>query len=558
MYSPILKPEQHSPMMSPMAFHLDENNGSNNIQNLLLSPTKLKLDSVGNSSVYRTSLSKLNELTRNGRSRQRRNSDTLRSNSPIRFPLLNNLAPKMLKPEYINSQTSSLPLLSALMKQTANASSNSANNGNSNYQLDASRQSNNTNDTNSNPFFSRMSIKETLEQLNIHKQRQKKNTQEREPVVQVRTVNNSDSTPMASKNDITNPGTGSVFPETTALRKISNTDSTFSDSTLNDNSSLPESQIEPLKIDTKINEVISPTTQVLRNPPRKNFNVQTPNLHQSEFDSIPQELNVDLLPTDNNGFVQLNSNKNNRYSFMSSTSTDFEIDWYSQLQLQQNLQLQQPSPRFPAQSESDESVQNERRIKRLELEITELKLQNEKLIQSITTTHHSEGFSTNGKAENSYVTHHKKKTMQYKVRNLEKKLESYKTVMNKLVDMHTSLHGDDFNDETSSVKTRISRISDRDLKKIEESGSSSSCGDENEEEAKNDDDENDGNDSNNYSSSYENFEILKKHEDISYANQHQLRQQTLQKNTQDPIVNKMFSVGSKRKVGFQLNIQIKK
>ena len=294
MYSPILKPEQHSPMMSPMAFHLDENNGSNNIQNLLLSPTKLKLDSVGNSSVYRTSLSKLNELTRNGRSRQRRNSDTLRSNSPIRFPLLNNLAPKMLKPEYINSQTSSLPLLSALMKQTANTSSNSANNSNSNYQLDASRQSNNTNDTNSNPFFSRMSIKETLEQLNIHKQMQKKNTQEREQVVQVGTVNNSDITPMTSKDDITNLGTGSVFPETTALRKISNTDSTFSDSTLNDNSSLPESQIEPLKIDTKIDELISPTPQVLRNLPRKIFNVQTRNLHQSEFASIPQELNVDL------------------------------------------------------------------------------------------------------------------------------------------------------------------------------------------------------------------------------------------------------------------------
>lgn len=139
MNSPPLKPEQLSPTLSPMAFSLDDPSNGNGFSHLLASPTKLKLDSGcggpnmnnnggsnGHSLIYRTSLSKLSELSRTGRSRQRSNSETLCSNSPIRFQLFNN-APKMLKPEFMSQQPSTLPLLSTLMKQSATGMASNSN-----------------------------------------------------------------------------------------------------------------------------------------------------------------------------------------------------------------------------------------------------------------------------------------------------------------------------------------------------------------------------------------------------------------------------------------------
>ena len=64
---------------------------------------------------------------------------------------------------------------------------------------------------------------------------------------------------------------------------------------------------------------------------------------QTEINEMPKDLNLDALPTDKNGFVQYglkNNNSNNRYSFISSTSTDYEPEWYDG---QQHISMHMPS-----------------------------------------------------------------------------------------------------------------------------------------------------------------------------------------------------------------------
>ncbi|EDO17047.1 hypothetical protein Kpol_530p17 [Vanderwaltozyma polyspora DSM 70294] len=537
MYSPTFKPDPQSPMMSPMSFYLDDS--KNNIQQLLLSPTKLKLDPVGNSSVYRTSLSKLNEMTRTGRSSQRRNSDTFRSTSPIRFPLMNNIAPKMLKPEYIAApQASALPLLSTLMKHSSKNTKNMSQSNN--QQKTSSNQNNNSipppSNSEANPFQSRMTIKETLEQINVQKQR-----------YQTKEIPEMSSRKFQDER-------------TEKFRNVSNTDSTLSGSTLNDNIS-NNIEPEPLKLEQKIQQEI-PVTQASKQNNRIVSHGSAGNINQMEFDDIPQEINVDCLPTDRNGFVQLN-NKGNRYSFISSASTDFEIDWYNQLQQQQTVQLHQQSPRFPApsKSESDESIKNELRIKRLELEIGELKLQNEKLIHSLLVTEKTEkAMSPN--SDGYHVRHHKKKNMQNKVDRLEKKIDRYRSMMNKLVDMHSSIsvhHNSSNNnnqygniDETSSVRTRISRISDADLQRIQDSASSGSSSSELDEDDENDEDE-ELEDEEELLENLSRINDLNDMSNITFITKDS--ENTLERHKS---LKRESTIGSKKKVGFHLNLQFEK
>ena len=125
-------------------------------------------------------------------------------------------------------------------------------------------------------------------------------------------------------------------------------------------------------------------------------------------------INIDNLPTDKNGFIEVgdnvpnlrlnfpNANKqqSNRYSFLSSTSTECEFLFeqrratsslfsvaqsrQQQEQSQQQRQEQEEQQKlFRSAAQEIESAKLDLKIKQLELEIKELRLQNEQLLNSI-------------------------------------------------------------------------------------------------------------------------------------------------------------------------------
>ena len=149
--------------------------------------------------------------------------------------------------------------------------------------------------------------------------------------------------------------------------------------------------------------------------------VETP-LRQETYGGVGggSSINVDYLPTDKNGFIEVgdnvpnlrlnfpNANKqqSNRYSFLSSTSTEcdflfeqrrgtsslFSVAQSRQQQLQPQSQSQSQHQRqeqeeqqklFRSAAQEIESAKLDLKIKQLELEIKELRLQNEQLLNSI-------------------------------------------------------------------------------------------------------------------------------------------------------------------------------
>lgn len=448
MNSPPLKPEQLSPTLSPMAFSLDDPSNGNGFSHLLASPTKLKLDSGcggpnmnnnggsnGHSLIYRTSLSKLSELSRTGRSRQRSNSDTLRSNSPIRFQLFNN-APKMLKPEYMSQQPSTLPLLSTLMKQSATGMASNSNKEAKNHQAE---------------IATRAGIRETLKKYQDQQLQLSKQTDESKQQRQVDAkVEQQPKVPEAMIQPV---------PE----RNISESASAISGMTLCDKQRDPDETMKVKATTPKPNEeevrVISSSSLVS-------------SAVSIDFNNLPKELDLDALASDKNGFVQSDDFK--RCSFISSTSTDYDADWYNN----------QPVITH------EETAKLDHRIKQLELEIEEMKLQNEKLIQSITTSRTVEDiFVYDAINEIKSSRQEAQRGVQRKVMQLEKKVENYRKVMKTLGDSpikkaaskdKRSTYPMGENPQISTLRKRISRISSTELRQIEEQGSSSSSDDEKE------------------------------------------------------------------------------
>ncbi|CCE63792.1 hypothetical protein TPHA_0F03110 [Tetrapisispora phaffii CBS 4417] len=549
MYSPNFKAD--SPIMSPMAFHVKDPANKNNIQNLLLSPTKLSLDNTKGSSIYRTSLSKLNESTRTGRSRQRRGSDIMRSGSPIQFPSIGSAAPKMLKPEYLNTQNSAIPLLSTIMKQSSKTMDT--------QKTDQDNTQNNQNSQRENVETRKLntSIFAQLQESFINFNRQKEKV-ENIPVTTSKETHTEKEILTISKISKEEKHKPQSTMKNNALRKISHTESTLSGSTMHEQDGISEIEsLEANNCNVEKLPAVHPAKIVQKRIVSEHATIQESELHE-----VPKDINVDALPTDRNGFVQLNNHKNNRYSFISSASTDFELDWYNQLQQQSNLQLSQPSQRFPSQSESDDSARNEFRIKKLEIEINELKLQNEKLIQTFISENEKMRQLSTSQIQSipatSRVKYSEKDTrhMRNKVKRLERKLANYKKAMNKLVDnnfpsAHMKYISTD-QDEVSSVKTRISRISDKDLKQIEEAKSSS---DQSTSELNDEEDD--------FSDSIGSLTDIKELVDMTYTSERDFLTEEITEEIQrfstPQLPSKRNSIiGNKKKVGFQLNLQIEK
>lgn len=429
MNSPTMKSEQLTPKLSPMSFCLDDQKNAGSFQNLLNSPTKLKLDTgpIGNSLLYPTSLSKLSELSRGGRSKQRRGSDTMRSVSPIRFQFLNN-TPKMLKPEYLSQTTNNLPLLSALLKNSKKTTSEG--------------QNSNPDPLNIEKNIIKQSIKDKLEQLRSSESVAQVQKKERNPPSFEAKVCAKE--PILRKNAegllpsyVPVPATPLEDPENHGVRKVE---------------------------DKGLRVVSGGSTQCL----------------STEVNELPKDLNLDNLPTDNNGFVQYGlkgNNNNNRYSFISSTSTDYEPEWCDG---QQHISMQMASMANAEEANSREKSNLDIKIKQLELEITELKLQNEKLVHSMTTNRYiEERFMLEVMKDPSIQAQRSQRDIERKVKQLEKKFFNCKKVLKKLTESSAVVATSTSKTEGNSAripcpKTRLARVSVLDLKKIEEQPDSSS------------------------------------------------------------------------------------
>lgn len=432
MNSPTMKSEQLTPKLSPMSFCLDDQRNANSFQNILNSPTKLKLDtgSIGNSLLYPTSLSKLSELSRNGRSKQRRGSDTMRSVSPIRFQFFNN-TPKMLKPEYLSQKSSGLPLLSALLKNSKQGSKSNSNED----------QSVNPDPLSIEQNIVKQSIKDKLEQLR---------RQGSEQVAQIQ----------KKEQQSTLPETKDYVEEPTAQKVSENSVCLYT----------PEVPLEDT-LDHVIPEVEDKENRFVSNGSTQCLN--------TEISDLPKDLNLDNLPTDKNGFVQYGSksNNNNRYSFISSTSTDYEPEWYDG---QQHISMHIPSMINTDEATSQDKSNLDIKIKQLELEITELKLQNEKLVHSMTTNRYiEERFMLEVMKDPSVQAQKSQRDIERKVKQLEKKFFNCKKVLKKLTESPTVVATSTSKTDGNSTrvpcpKTRLARVSVLDLKKIEEQPDSSS------------------------------------------------------------------------------------
>lgn len=465
--------------MSPIAFGLDD-------KSLLSSPTKLKLDGGNtgmNSLLYPTSLSKLSELSRTGRSQQRirRDSDTLRSVSPIRLQFQNtgnggqgcafaNMnAPKMLKPEFLKKgSTTSLPLLSALMMKSGKSKGNSTSSTNSSAMTN---------------FDDVTKIKETLDQLRqevVPKTRSKvKEATPEDKSVEVRNVSEANSEK-------------TVFDNTEEIPTSSNTDEV-------------QDEVHLLR---KKTEKQVPEARILSNE----TTVSASNNDIQEVGS--SGINVDMLPTDKNGFVQIDSKNGNtnRYSFISATSTDYDMEWYENQNqnmitkhynhrsgpmnrissvIREDITNQNIENQSSNSSTSLEATKLDLKIKQLELEISELKLQNEKLVHSINTNRIIEDrllidlIGGSHEKQATPVKPTQSKDMEKKVKQLEKKFDSYKKVLKKLKVINDSppphkskhKHGrherNNDNIQLTDSRGRILRISSTELRKIDEQQDSS-------------------------------------------------------------------------------------
>ncbi|CAI4046327.1 Mmr1p SKDI_12G2260 [Saccharomyces kudriavzevii IFO 1802] len=421
MNSPTMKSEQLTPKLSPMSFCLDDKKNAGSFQNLLNSPTKLKLEtgSISNSLLYPTSLSKLSELSRGGRSKQRRGSDTMRSVSPIRFQFLNN-TPKMLKPEYLSQTTNNLPLLSALLK-------NSKKTPKANTGEDGSL---NPDHLNIEKTIIKQTIKDKLEQLR----------------------NAEHAVPVQNKEQKTMPLETIYYAEE------------------------PTPQEKPENSVSLYTTVPAPA---LENHSMPSISNGSTHYSHTEVSELPKDLNLDNLPTDKNGFVQYGpkSNNNNRYSFISSTSTDYEPEWYDG---QQNISMHMPSITNTEEASCRDKSNLDIKIKQLELEITELKLQNEKLVHSMTTNRYiEERFMLEVMKDPSIQAQKSQRDIERKVKQLEKKFFNCKKVLKKLAESPTVVATSTSKTDGNSAripcpKTRLARVSVLDLKKIEEQPDSSS------------------------------------------------------------------------------------
>lgn len=465
MNSPNIRSEQLTPKMSPVMFSLDDNNStvSSSFHSLLNSPTKLKLDSVG---LYSTSLSKLNDYSRSGRSRNKSTKDTtLRSVSPIRFNNLFN-APKMLKPEYLKNNSnanasgtaSTMPLLSALIR-------------NNQASIEQKRK---------------LGIKKTLESL-------------------------KQQIPPIEMEAITVPKQRTPPPvQLPVVEEQENEEDKYQDKAHEADHRRPEPlallQTQKIISEEFDNRIISNTSTIYSDSPCIEKLIDETDAFASNNVPVTNDMN---FTTDTNGFIQYTNpniskfqkanNNTNRYSFISSTSTDFDVDLFENNNQHIHIPIQQQQQQQPHtqanntnqdythpinnNNNSNFGDQLDLKIKQLEVQIGELKLQNEKLINSISKNRLYEDkllLEMLQKEKNTAISKMTNATLSENDCEDKKKLETYKKTLDKLSDsssMISSKTNNSRSSDKSAKSNRISRISIQELQKFEESSDSANSSD---------------------------------------------------------------------------------
>lgn len=535
--------EQLTPSSSPISLSLDDSRNLGHVPSfatLLASPTKFKLsdavrfsafssttasssnnndnNKINDGNMLTTSLSKLKTYKKNTNSIDYKNIDLSsvlfkeqnihnnnsnnsnnsgNNNTSLNSKNNKNIKPLMFKQEFVSNYTS-LPLLSTLLKVggSLKTKNNVQKNGNTSTSSISNQHSNNINPL-LDDSLPKLSIKETLERIQKHQQ----------------LLNNSKNGNNTSINERHNHNTTIMDTET---KKYSQNINSTSNNTISTTSSIPfyNNKNATDKIDSEnayeIIESKLPPTEGLLAPPLELHVTQrsVPNKTITSSTKQPQHRindrivsNTSTVYSDHmlleNGInvpssvMKYPNPPNNRYSFISSTSTDYDnFDFIEQVP---PMVSSRPIPDINEYTSRLESSKMDLKIKQLEVEINELKLQNIKLINSITTTttnsvNHIQSKSSKDQTSSTTSqrcsidlqdqwTDESDETIRLrnKVKELEKKIDSYKRTISKY--QHNSKPLDFAKRKQSNngnLHHRISRLSLTQLKRFEETTDPSS------------------------------------------------------------------------------------
>ncbi|SCU79580.1 LAFA_0B04104g1_1 [Lachancea sp. 'fantastica'] len=458
MNTPPMGPEQQlTPKMSPIMMHLDDNLSS------LSNPSFMHLDDAHNkktggySAMYRTSLSKLTERGRQGRGRSadpKTPTKILRSNSPIRALLGN--APKMLKPEYMG--------VSRLLNNSKGASSGPITTPSMIL-------------TNSKLLFHQVPLSHQEQQQQQQKQQHPAEVSQHEQSQQA----SSDEVEQTLESPFEPLFLPQKVPEKAHSREISSTCSLKSTVTAYEPEPRTESQLQKntapkLSPDAKRSEQPAKAANY-RFPSATSTASSGSTLDNKEYH---ESLNFEVPSLDKDEFMLATQSKRSSYiSSVGSTNDDDLNGWFAQYTDERQVATLNISDaqnnRQQVDTLRERSFQTEHfslKVKQLELSIAELRLQNEQLRHTMTTHRTVQDrymfdalHDVQREKENSY------KEMNRKMRQLEKQIDNYKRVVQKLtapVNM------------SPAVKPRIPLVDALTLDELSEANSSS--GDETESE----------------------------------------------------------------------------
>ncbi|SCU96257.1 LANO_0E12992g1_1 [Lachancea nothofagi CBS 11611] len=389
MNTPPMSAEQLTPKMSPIMMHLDDNLSSS-----LTNPSFMHLDDNKKASypaAYRTSLSKLTERKSRGRTADPKTPNKiLRSNSPIRA-MLNN-APKMLKPEYMSvsrllNNTRGVPVAPATTPSMILTSS-------------------------------KLIFKNVSQQPH-----QQSNKEQEQPPVHFNEKPEPVSQPKAHNKH---------------SKGLSNTSTVINGATACESQVICAPQSKPETIpEVKLAEPRVKT-------PGYRFPSATSTASSGstlDFKEFPESLNFEVAAIDKDEFVLATQSKRSSYmSSVGSTNDDDLNGWFAQSTDERQVATLNISDaqnnRQHVDTLRERTFQTEHfslRAKQLELQIAELRLQNEQLRHTMTAHRTVQDkcmfdalHDVQREKENAY------RDMDRKTKQLEKQIDNYRRVIKKL------------------------------------------------------------------------------------------------------------------------------
>ncbi|KAK5779447.1 hypothetical protein RI543_003338 [Arxiozyma heterogenica] len=482
------KAEQLTPSSSPISLSLDDSRNlghTPNFANLLASPTRFKLSDAmaisalsstsssssnsnnNNGYALTTSLSKLKTYKKNIHPMEQKNNDfssvlfkeqnfqNIGSNGNISFNNKNNRSakPMMFKQEFV-SNYSSLPLLSTLLKVSNSLKTNG------NKQKKETLNTNATSKPDSNNINSllddnlpKLSIKETLERIQKHHQNLNvSNNNDNDETNNDRSDFNINIPTTATKRHSENRNAinNNTASATAFIPSYDSQNNAIKNINLNNTYDIIESKVQPtecllappLELHVMQKPVSNTVTSTSTFPQKQELiNEQTvPNLPTFNSDHVLLDNGVNIR----NPAIKYFNQPNNRYSLVSSTSTDYDnFDFIEQMP---SMVTAHPLPDINEYTSRLESSKLDLKIKQLEVEINELKLQNIKLINSISTSNGNQHQNNNLVDQMSSKNTHgydidlqdqwidgsdETTRLKNKVKELEKKISSYKRTISK-------------------------------------------------------------------------------------------------------------------------------